>query len=72
MTIRLFLLLVAGACMLAFAMWAMWPRKKVRAGPENNWQQRDGTEVFSAETDANGGTTDPVTVAIGTGGTGVF
>jgi hypothetical protein len=47
MTTHLFFLLAAGACMVAFAMWAMWSRKKVSPGPENNWQQRDGSELYS-------------------------
>jgi Flp pilus assembly protein CpaB len=71
-TIKLLLLLVLGFGLMGFVVWAIWPRKKVQPGRHNNWQQRDGTEVMSAQTDANGGAVDPVTVSAGTGGAGVF
>jgi hypothetical protein len=72
MSIRLTLLLLLGAGMLALALLGMWPRRKLRAGRQNNWRQRDGTEILSSATDANGGTVSPIDVALGTGETGVF
>ena len=48
MITRLLLSLAGGAALLGFALWAMRPRKRVKPGIHNNWQQRDGTEQFSA------------------------
>ena len=72
MTIKFLLLLALLFGLVVFAVWGMWPRKKLRSGPHNNWQQRDGTEIFSNETHADDTTVPPVDVALGTGGTGVF
>jgi hypothetical protein len=72
MSSQLILLLCLGIALVALAVWAMWPPAKTRPGPANNWQQRDGTEVFSEEDAEVNDTIGPVTVAIGTGGTGVF
>jgi hypothetical protein len=43
----LFLSLAALIGILAFGIWGMWPRKRLKAGRHNNWAQRDGTELFS-------------------------
>jgi uncharacterized iron-regulated membrane protein len=56
-------LLCLAVAMAAFTAWALWPRRRLRAGPENNWQQRSATEIDSAKTDATGGNIAPVTVA---------
>lgn len=57
--------LALGIILAAFAAWALWPRRRLRAGPRNNWQQRSATDVDSAKTDATGGNTSPSDVAFG-------
>jgi hypothetical protein len=51
--------------MAAFTVWALWPRRRSRPGPKDNWQQRSATDIESAKTDATGGNTSPVDVALG-------
>lgn len=54
-----------GIAMAAFAAWALWPRRRARAGPHNNWKQRSPTDIESAKTDATGGNIPPEDVALG-------
>jgi hypothetical protein len=41
-------LLVLGIAMAIFAVWALWPHRRSRPGPKNNWRQRGGEEAGSA------------------------
>jgi hypothetical protein len=65
MTAGDFALLGLGIAMAAFAIRALWPRPRRRAGPRNNWRQRNATDIDSAKTDATGGNTSPSDVAFG-------
>jgi hypothetical protein len=49
----------------AFTAWALRPRRQFRPGPKNNWRQRGPADIESAKTDATGGNTSPVDVALG-------
>lgn len=65
MTVGSLALVALGIAMAAFAVWALWPRRRPRAGPHNNWRQRSATDIESAKTDATGGNTSPSDVAFG-------
>jgi len=48
MTAKAFFLLALFVGLVAFALWGIWPRKKIKPGPHNNWAQRGGSELFSS------------------------
>ena len=58
-------ILALGIAMAAFTAWALWPRRRLRPGPKNNWRQRSADDIESAKTDATGGNIPPETVAFG-------
>jgi hypothetical protein len=58
------ILILAGGILLAIGGFSMlWPPKRRRASAANNWQQRDGSEMFEAsDIDSS---ISPETVAVG-------
>ena len=57
-----------GMAMAVFVAWALWPRRRARPGPHNNWRQRSGDEVASGKTRAAGLEDVPHSIGYGSEG----